>query len=78
MPLQDSTAILITTRGSDILSKGDINFDKNIDIFDLLTLIDYIQSNNTNYINPYLADINGDGNVNYIDMVGLIKEVMNY
>lgn len=78
MPLEDSTAILITTRGSDILSKGDINFDKSIDIFDLFELIDYLESNNSGGINPYLADMNGDGNVNYIDMVGLIKEVMNF
>jgi hypothetical protein len=78
MPLEDSTAILITTRGSDILSKGDINFDKKIDLFDLLALIDYIQSDQNGSINPYLADINGDGNVNYIDMISLIKEVMNY
>lgn len=78
LPLEDSTAILITTRGSDILSKGDINFDKSIDIFDLFELIDYLESNNQGGINPYLADINGDGNVNYIDMVGLIKEVMNF
>jgi hypothetical protein len=76
--LHDSTAILITTRGSDILSKGDINFDKKIDIFDLFMLIDYIRSGGTRPINPYLADINGDGDVNYIDMIGLIKEVMNF
>lgn len=76
MPLADSTAILITTRGGEIMTKGDLNFDNRVDIYDLITLIDYINTGEPVSINPYLADINGDGLVTWYDMVGLIRSVM--
>lgn len=77
MPLADSTAILVTTRGAEIMTKGDLNYDNRVDIFDLITLVDFIGTGEPVSLNPYLADINGDGQVTYFDMIALIKAVMN-
>ena len=77
MPLSDGTAILITTRGSEMRLDGDLNTDGMINVNDLLILIDHIVADQTNF-NPYLADINSDGMVNILDMVRLIQIVMGY
>ena len=75
--LDDETAILITTRGSDIRLHGDLNMDNSLNIFDILILIDFILQEGQE-INPFLADINSDGMVNILDMVGLVQIVMGY
>ena len=77
MELDDETAILITTRGSDIRLHGDLNMDNSLNIFDILILIDFILQEGQE-INPFLADINSDGMVNILDMVGLVQIVMGY
>jgi len=77
MPLGDETAILITTRGSEMRLDGDLNMDAIVDINDLLILIDHIVANQTQF-NPFLADVNNDGMVNILDMVKLIQMVMGY
>ena len=77
MPLSDDTAILITTRGSEMRLDGDLNMDSMVDINDLLLLIDFIVTDQ-NQFNPFLADINSDGMVNILDMVRLIQMVMGY
>ena len=77
MELEDETAILITTRGSDMRLHGDLNMDNSLDIFDILILIDFILQEGQD-INPFLADINRDGMVNILDMVGLVQIVMGY
>ena len=77
MELEDETAILITTRGSDMRLHGDLNMDNSLDIFDILILIDFILQEGQD-INPFLADINSDGMVNILDMVGLVQIVMGY
>ena len=77
MQLSDETAILITTRGSEMRLDGDLNNDGMIDVNDLLILIDHIVADQTQF-NPFLADINNDGMVNILDMVRLIQMVMGY
>ena len=77
MVLGDETALLITTRGSDIRLEGDLNVDNSMDVFDILLLIDHILGY-VDHINPYLADINGDGKVNIMDMIRLIQRVMEW
>jgi hypothetical protein len=78
MPLADETAILITTRGSNIRMRGDVNQDNIINIFDVLTLVDYILDGNIDNLNPYLADMNGDGIVNILDVIGMVQDIMSY
>jgi hypothetical protein len=77
MALGDGTSLLITTRGSDIRLEGDLNIDNSMDIFDILILTDQILGY-TNNVNSYVADINGDGMVNIMDMIRLIQRVMQW
>ena len=77
MELGDGTALLITTRGSDIRLEGDLNFDEQVDIFDILLLVDFILGHE-GMVNPYFADITGDGMVNIMDMIRLLYIVMGY
>jgi len=78
MPLQDSTAILFTTRGSNIRQRGDINQDGVLNIIDVLTLVDFVQANNTGSLNPYLADVNADETINFLDMISIVREIMGF
>jgi len=77
MALGDGTSLFITTRGSDIRLEGDLNIDNSMDIFDILILTDQILGY-TNNVNSYVADINGDGMVNIMDMIRLIQRVMQW
>ena len=75
--LSDETSIFITTRGSDIRLEGDLNYDEVVDVYDLMLLVDF----NLGYegeVNPFFADINGDGMVNVMDLISLIRTVMRY
>jgi hypothetical protein len=78
MTLNDETAILITTRGSDIRMRGDINQDGELDVSDVLILVDYILDQGTSNLNPYLADVNQDEIINILDMIGIIIIIMDY
>ena len=77
MELGDETAILITTRGSEVRMFGDLNMDEVINLFDILGLVDYILGTGAP-INPYLGDINQDGMINVLDMLGLVQIVMGW
>jgi hypothetical protein len=77
MELGDETAILITTRGSEVRMFGDLNMDEVINLFDILGLVDYILGSGAP-INPYLGDINQDGMINVLDMLGLVQIVMGW
>ena len=77
MPLNDEKALLITTRGSQMRLDGDLNYDEKVDIYDLMLLVDF----NLGFegeVNPYFADINGDGMVNVMDLIALIRSIMGY
>lgn len=75
--LSSGSALLITTRGSDIRMDGDLNYDEVVNIQDVLLLVDFILGHE-GQVNPFFADINEDGMVNIMDMVGLIQMVMGY
>ena len=77
MELGDETAILITTRGSDIRLEGDLNHDEIVDIYDLMLLVDY-NLGIEGQVNPFFGDINGDGMVNVMDLISLIRQIMGY
>ena len=77
MPLNDEKALLITTRGSQMRLEGDLNYDEKIDIHDLMLLVDF-NLGFEGQVNPYFADINGDGMVNVMDLIALIRSIMGY
>ena len=47
-----------------------------IDIFDLLSLLDIIISNDTNTCGYQIGDINDDGQINILDAIALIQFIM--
>jgi hypothetical protein len=49
----------------------------NIDIFDVLTLYDLLESGDTESCGYTAGDMNGDGYVNPIDIVALLNLIMN-
>ena len=54
---------------------GEIDNQNNysIDIFDLLSLLDIIISNNTNSCGYQIGDITGDGRVNILDAIAIVQ-----
>lgn len=78
MPLHNESAILITTRGSEIRMRGDVNQDGMMDVLDVLMLVDYILSQNISNLNPYLADMNTDEIINILDMIAIVQNIMSY
>ena len=76
MELGDERAILITARGGDVGS-GEINHDEIVDIYDLMLLVDY-NLGIDGQVNPFFGDINGDGMVNVMDLISLIRQIMGY
>ncbi len=77
MELGDETALLITTRGSDLRLDGDLNYDEKVDIYDLMLLADY-NLGSEGQVNPFFGDINEDGMVNVMDLISLIGSIMGY
>ena len=58
--------------GNDLL--GDINADDSVDILDVVMLVNYILSGNTNDL--YGADINSDDTINILDIVALVNIII--
>ena len=52
-----------------------MNYD--IDIFDLITLLDIIASNDITSCGYEIGDITNDGNVNIIDAIALLQRILN-
>jgi len=60
------------------LVSGDVNFDGEININDVLTMIDYILGSvQPNGLQAYVSDINQDDQLNIIDALVLIQMIMN-
>ena len=58
---------------------GQVDTDQSyeIDIFDLLTLSDIISSNETESCGSQISDVNGDGNINQIDIFQFVALIMS-
>ena len=56
----------------------DVNFDQNIDIFDILLIINYILDiNQMAQSQIYLSDINNDQIVSIEDIISLVSLIIN-
>ncbi len=57
---------------------GDVDFDGEVSINDVLQIVDYIfGATQPNGIQVYVADLNQDGNLNIIDALVLIQMILN-
>ncbi len=59
-----------------IIEKGDINCDGEVNVTDVVTLYSYILGNTTG-IDEDVVDLNGDGEVNVTDIVSLYSIILN-
>ena len=77
-PIQNETALFITTRGTSVLMTGDVNQDQVVNILDIILVINHILNiENIDNLEQYIADTTGDGNINILDviiMIGLILD----
>ena len=57
---------------------GDLNFDETINISDIILVINMILNPNDIYIPEMFAaaDMDGDGNINVVDVVQLVSEIL--
>ena len=58
---------------------GDLNYDGNYDIFDLLTLLEILVGIlNPDIVLNHVSDINQDGETNFSDLILLLSYIMNH
>lgn len=56
--------------------KGDVNLDNSLDIRDLVRLKRHLAGEAVD-ANDYMADLNGDGTIDTVDLAGLRKLLLN-
>jgi hypothetical protein len=71
-PCNDLVYVLGNTNG-DLNQNG----DPVIDIFDLFTLVDYLQEETLNECSENVMNINGDSHINILDVVYLMQNLLN-
>jgi len=71
-PCNDLVYVLGNTNG-DLNQNG----DPVIDIFDLFTLVDYLQEETLNECSKSVMNINGDSHINILDVVYLMQNLLN-
>lgn len=77
MPLEDETAIFITTRQPTSLLKGDVNIDGELNILDIVLLVnDLINLEDLGPLESYIADMNEDSILNVLDVILLINDIL--
>lgn len=57
---------------------GDVNFDREVNVTDVTTLISYLLGEQAQTINTYQADFNQDGDINVTDAVGVINLLLDH
>ena len=55
---------------------GDVNFDNNLDITDVILLINFILGTTPTEEESLTADISQDGIINILDVIGVVSEIL--
>ncbi len=79
MPLEDETALFITTQQPLALMLGDINQDGNVSVLDIILAVNHTLNLDGGTLGPlerYLADMNQDGIVNILDVILMINTII--
>ena len=62
----------------DLIVPGDVNFDGNINVVDIVMVVNFILDNGTPSYEEFLAsDVNEDDNLNVVDIVGIVSMVLD-
>ena len=70
-----TTSVMVYVGDSRVLLRGDVNYDNETDVRDIVDVVQYIQQQ-ISRINVRAADINEDGSVNVADVVGIASVVL--
>ena len=60
-----------------VINLGDVNFDSEINILDVILIIDFIIDDSLNQIQFENSDMNLDNNINIFDIILLIEDIMS-
>ena len=78
MPLNNQTAIFITTRNPIQTLVGDPNQDEEINVLDVIVTVNHIiNAESLDPMGVYIADVDGNGNVNILDVIIIINIILN-
>ncbi len=73
-PLEDQSALFITTRNTTVLTAGDVNQDEEINILDIVMVINHIlMVEILDSIGQFVADIDGNQSINILDVILIIN-----
>ena len=78
MPLDDETALFITTSLGYTYTLGDVNQDDALDVLDVVTIVNFILGilEPTAY-QQYAGDIDDDNSINILDVVLLVNIILS-
>ena len=77
-PLQNESALFITTRNTTVLSSGDVNQDDEINILDIVMVINHILVIEAlDSIGQFVADMDDNGMINILDVILIISLVLD-
>ena len=78
MPLENESAIFITTRNPIQTLLGDANQDEEINVLDVIVTVNHIiNAELLDSMGVYIADVDGNGNVNILDVIIIINIILN-
>ena len=73
-PLQNQSAIFITTRNTTVLNAGDINQDDEVNILDIVMVINHIlMIESLDSIGEFVADMDENQSINILDVILMIN-----
>ena len=56
---------------------GDVNFDGNVDVLDVVAIVNHVLGNSElGETAQVAADVNGDGNVDVLDVVAIVNVIL--
>ena len=80
-PLQDESAIFITTRNTTIITAGDINQDQEINVQDVVLIIsEILNGDDYDLLDPvgqFAADVNNDEIISILDVIIVINMILD-
>ena len=73
-PLQDQSAIFITTRNTTVLNAGDVNQDDEVNILDIVMVINHIlMIESLDSVGQFVSDMDENQSINILDVILMIN-----
>jgi len=73
-PLQNQSAIFITTRNTTVLNAGDVNLDDEVNILDIVMVINHIlMIESLDSVGQFVSDIDENQSINILDVILMIN-----